>query len=426
MGATYRAKFARQPDGSIFVDGDKAQGAYRVVAPLPLDKVTGIRLDALVDDRLPAKGPGRSADGNFVITEFAAHLLPAPGPMKLVHSWDFSGTDDGWKNEEGAKSVADSGMRHLFGTGKPAGIKTTLKEPAGAYLLDIVTGIRSGVTFTVQWTTAAAPNFEDARTSRRSLPAGTGGGTATPIAIFADAELTGIRIYVDDDQAVLPIDAIRLFSADSAGAAAVKLKKAKATFSQVGYPVQTAVDGNATAQADNGWAIAPQTGRDQSAAFTLEKPLEGVKGRPIELMLYQNLVGGQHSLGRFRISVTNGPPFDFGLPADVAAILAKAKDKRTDTERQVLLGVVRKQDKAFPKLQADLMAAQQPAGEDGHMKQIEAQLAAAQAPIPTDGKLQQIRRAIELSQEQLKNKRLTVAQDVVWALINNPSFLYNH
>jgi hypothetical protein len=60
------------------------------------------------------------------------------------------------------------------------------------------------------------------------------------------------------------------------------------------------------------------------------------------------------------------------------------------------------------------------------MKQLEAQLAAAQAPIPTDGKLQQMRRAVELSQEQLKNKRLTVAQDVVWALINNPAFLYNH
>lgn len=426
MGATYRAKFARQADGSIFVDGDKALGAYRVVAPLPLDKVTGIRLDTLTDDRLPAKGPGRSADGNFVVTEFAAHLLPAPGPMKLVRSWDFSGTDDGWQNEDGAKSVADSGMRHLFGTGKPAGIKMTLKEPAGAYLLEVVTGIRSGVTFTVQWTTTTGTKFEDARTTRRSLPAGTGGSTATPIAIFADAELTGVRIYVDDDQAVLPIDAIRLFSADSAGAAAVKLKRSKATFSQAGYAVQTAIDGNTTAQADNGWAIAPQTGREQSALFALEKPLEGIKNRPIELMIYQNLVGGQHSLGKFRISVTNGGPLDFGLPGDVAAAIAKAKDKRTDADRQVLLGALRKQDKAFPKLQADLATAQQPAGEDARMKQLEAQLAAAQAPIPMDAKLQQIRRAVELSQDQLKNKRLTVAQDVVWALINNPAFLYNH
>jgi WD40 repeat protein/mono/diheme cytochrome c family protein len=426
MGATYHARFARQPDGSIFVDGDKAAGAYRVIAPLPLNKVTGIRLDALTDDRLPGKGPGRSADGNFVVTEFAAHMLPAPGPMKLVRSWDFTGKDDAWQTEEGARSIADAGMVHLFGTGKPAGIKTTLKEPAGAYLLELVTGIRSGVTFNIQWTTATGKKFEDSRTARRSLPAGTGGSTATPIAIFADAELTGLRIFVEEDQAVLPIDAIRLFSADSAGAAAVKLKKSKATFSQASFAVQSAIDGNTTAQADNGWAIAPQVGRDHSATFSLEKPLEGVKGRPIELMIYQSYAGGQHSLGKFRISVTNGAPLDFGLPSDIAAVIAKSKDKRTDAERQILLGALRKQDKGFPKLQADLAAAQQPAGEDAHMKQLEAQLAVAQAPIPTDAKLQQIRRAVELSQEQLKNKRLTVAQDVVWALINNPSFLYNH
>ncbi len=425
MGATYRARFARQADGSIFVDGDRAAGAYRIVAPLPLDKVTGIRIDALADDRLPGKGPGRADDGNFVVTEFAAHLLPAPGPMKLVRSWDFSGTDDDWQNEEGAKSVADSGMRHLFGTGKPAGIKTGLKEPAGTYLLEVVTGIRSAVTFTVQWTTTTGAKFEDARTVRRSLPAGAGGSTATPIAIFADAELTGIRIFVDDDQAVLPIDAIRIFAADSADAATVKLKKAKATHSQPGFDVQTAIDGNTT-EPNNGWAVAPQIGRDNSAVFSLEKPLEGIKGRQVELMLYQNFSSAQHSLGKFRISVTNGPPLDFGLPANVANALAAEKDKRTDADRQALLGELRKRDKEFPKLQADLTAAQQPAGEDAHMKKLEADLAAAQASIPIDGKLQQLRRAVELSQEQLKNKRLTVAQDVVWALINNPAFLYNH
>ena len=70
--------------------------------------------------------------------------------------------------------------------------------------------------------------------------------------------------------------------------------------------------------------------------------------------------------------------------------------------------------------------AQQPAGDDEHMKQLESQLAAAQKPLPPDDRLQQMRRSVELSEEQLKNKRLTVAQDVVWALINTPAFLYNH
>ncbi len=427
MGATYQARFARQTDGSIFVDGDKAQGAYRIVAPLPIDKVTGIRLDALADDRLANRGPGRAPDGNFVVTEFAAHLLPAAGPMKLVRSWDFSGPDDGWQSENGARVVADAGMRHLFGNGQPVGMKTTLKEPAGTYLLEIVTGIRSAVTFTVQWTTAKTPAFDATRSARRTLPAGSGGSTATPISILAEAELTGLRIYVDDAQAVLPIDAIRLFSADGANAADIKLRKPKATFSQAGFSVRDAIDGNTTAQTENGWAIAPQIGRDQSAAFQLEIPLDAVKNRNIELVIYQNFQGGQHSLGKFRISVTDGTsPLKFGLPANVAAVLAKAADKRTDADRQILLAAVRKEDKTHAKLQAALMAAEQPAGEDTHMKQLEAKLAASQQPLPMDGKLQQMRRAVELSEEQLKNRRLTVAQDVVWALINNPAFLYNH
>src|SRR5205823_9332916 len=123
------------------------------------------------------------------------------------------------------------------------------------------------VTVNCQRATANGTKFEDSRTARRSLPAGSGGSTATPIAIFADSDLTGLRVFVDDDQTVLPIDAIRLFSADSAGAAPIKLRRAKATFSQAGYAIQTAIDGNTTAVADNGWAIAPQNGRDQAATF---------------------------------------------------------------------------------------------------------------------------------------------------------------
>jgi hypothetical protein len=77
-------------------------------------------------------------------------------------------------------------------------------------------------------------------------------------------------------------------------------------------------------------------------------------------------------------------------------------------------------------LQTALTAQQQPLPPDPHVKELEAQLAAAQQPLPMDPKLQQLRRAVELSEEQLKNKRLTVAQDIAWALINNPAFLYNH
>jgi hypothetical protein len=225
----------------------------------------------------------------------------------------------------------------------------------------------------------------------------------------------------------LPIDAIRLFSAEGANSTDLKLAKAKATFSQAGYAIASAIDGDKGTEINNGWAIAPQFGRDHAAHFDLTSPLEGAKNRLIEFTIYQNFADGQHSLGKFRISVTDSnPPLNFGLSPAISAILAKAKDKRTDADRQALIAQERMGDKHYGELQAALTAAQQNAATDPHLKELETQLATAQQPSPLDPKLQQMRRSVELSDEQLKNKRLTVAQDIVWALINNPAFLYNH
>ncbi len=426
MSASYPALFTQQPDSSIFVSGASSKGTYRIAAPIPLDRVTGIRLEALADDRLPNRGPGRG-NGNFVLTEFTARWLPAAGPQKLVRSWDFAGADDAWQIEAGAKVVADSGTRHVFGTGQPLGMTTTIQAPAGLYLVEVVTGVRAAATFTLQWTTAKEPAFDAARSARRSVGAGDGGRAGLPIAIQTDSELTGLRIFVDGDQSVLPIDAMHLFAAEGGAHTDIKLTQAKATFAQGGYPIVSAINGNSLAEANDGWAIAPQIGRDHSAKFDLVTPIESAKNGILEVSLHQNFTDGQHSLGRFRLSVTDAAtPFNFGLPADVAAIMAKASDQRTDADRAALLAYVRKGDKKYRKLQADLAAAQQPLPEDQELKQREAQLAAAQQPLQVDPMLQQLRRAVALSEDQLKNKRLTVAQDIVWALINSPAFLYNH
>jgi hypothetical protein len=50
----------------------------------------------------------------------------------------------------------------------------------------------------------------------------------------------------------------------------------------------------------------------------------------------------------------------------------------------------------------------------------------SQKAISLDPKLVQLRRDAGLSQTQLGNKRLTAAQDLAWALINSPAFLFNH
>ena len=53
------------------------------------------------------------------------------------------------------------------------------------------------------------------------------------------------------------------------------------------------------------------------------------------------------------------------------------------------------------------------------------QLERVSQPVPRDADLVQLEHDAVLSEQQLKNRRLTAAQDFAWALINSPSFLFN-
>jgi hypothetical protein len=69
------AQFAAQPDGSLLVQGASAETD---VFTLELEglppKVTALRIEALPDAGLARAGPGRSDNGNFVLTELRAYL----------------------------------------------------------------------------------------------------------------------------------------------------------------------------------------------------------------------------------------------------------------------------------------------------------------------------------------------------------------
>ena len=73
-----------------------------------------------------------------------------------------------------------------------------------------------------------------------------------------------------------------------------------------------------------------------------------------------------------------------------------------------------------------LAAAKTPLPADPQLLALEAKHMDTQKPIVLDPKLIQPRRDSDLSAKQLTNKRLTAAQDLAWALINSPAFLFNH
>jgi hypothetical protein len=289
LKTTIPGKLVRESDSSIFADVKKGKGEYSIVGAASGKRITSVRLEALLDDRLPKRGPGFGS-GNFVLTEFYAAVLTGEG-----------------------------------------GKKTELKFAA-----------------------------------------------------------------------------------------------ARADFSQGGYDVATAIDGK-TPESNNGWAVSPQVGKPHVAVFELSKPLELHEGDRLEFRLLHSHVDSKHRLGRFRLSTSNAElPVGFGLPGDIELILAIDASKRSKKQSARLVAYRKQHDEQFKALEKTLAEARRPVPKEAKLAKLEKQLAAVSKPLPVDVGLRRLEEDVALSSKQLKNNRLTAAQDLTWALINSPAFLYNH
>lgn len=74
------ATLAKQDDLSILVSGKAEKDVYTLSANSELKEITGLRLEVLPDDSLPNKGPGRAADGNFILSEIRLRVAPQAQP----------------------------------------------------------------------------------------------------------------------------------------------------------------------------------------------------------------------------------------------------------------------------------------------------------------------------------------------------------
>ena len=283
-------KLEKQPSLSILALGAEGKQDYTIKAPVTVSQITGLKIEALTEPRLPSSGPGRSEKGNFVLSELKATFTPKGGqPQEL-----------------------------------------TFAEPG-------------------------------------------------------------------------------------------------ATYQQGGYEVPRAVNGQIGGEPD-GWAIHPGgVGKNQAAIFPLKAPLTATEGGEIKIVLHQQYIDGKHLLGHFRLSLTAVPaPLNFGLPAPVAEVLAIVAEKRTPEQSKVLITHLRASDAGIKASEAALAEAQKPLPADPKLEDLKAQIARAEQPVPVPPVLALLRRDVELSAAQLKSKRLTAAQDLAWALINNPAFLFNY
>ena len=162
----------------------------------------------------------------------------------------------------------------------------------------------------------------------------------------------------------------------------VKLVKPNASFSQDRWAVSGAVDGNPA----TGWGISPRFKQLHVASFVLADPVDVTPETQCRVVLHHQH-DDLHSLGRFRISTTDSPPPFMGsqLPDAVQKIVALDPSERSDEQSAEL-------EAYFLGLDADYVSLEQVA---------------------------------KVSSEQAKHHRLTGVQDLAWALINTPAFLFN-
>ena len=71
VSATGNVKFESKDDGSFLAKGNNPNKVtYEVRIPVSEDPITGVMLEVMQDDSLPAKFLGRAKNGNFVLTDF--------------------------------------------------------------------------------------------------------------------------------------------------------------------------------------------------------------------------------------------------------------------------------------------------------------------------------------------------------------------
>jgi hypothetical protein len=107
---------------------------------------------------------------------------------------------------------------------------------------------------------------------------------------------------------------------DKGTAVPVRFHKAAADYSQPGYGVAGAIDGNP----DTAWAVDPFYGKRHGAVFEAKAPFGFPRGTALTFTLDQSTRVPSHGLGRFRLSVTTAqPPVPLELlelsPRDLAA-----------------------------------------------------------------------------------------------------------
>ncbi|QIF05950.1 DUF1553 domain-containing protein [Roseimicrobium sp. ORNL1] len=349
-------KLQQAEDLSILADAAESD-VHTVEATAQGKRITGVLVEALASDSLPGKGPGRSGGGNFVLSEFKLSTVPVdakaeakraryvrvslPGKARLLHLAEV-------QVFSGGKNVALQGAASQSSTGYDGPAKLANDgNTDGNYA-------KKSVSHCAQ---QDDPWWEIDLKSEMPIDSvtvwnRTDGDTSKRTENFVVTALGGNREELFRTQQAAEPKPSASFTLG--GPTLVAFRDVTADFEQQDYPAKNAIDG----KDDTGWAVGPSFGVDHRAVFVASRPFgEAGKDTKLTFTLAQHY-GSNHTLGRYRISITTDAAPQPALPENIRNILATPAKDRTPADAATLLAYYKPTSKAFADTRKELEAKQ--------------------------------------------------------------------
>ncbi len=206
----------------------------------------------------------------------------------------------------------------------------------------------------------------------------------------------------------------------------VPISGGTADFEQQTYKIASTLNGNSGGGNDNGWAVVPEVGKSHWATYQFSIPVGYRTGSQLRFRLHQNYdYDDTHQIGCFRLSLSQHErPVGLSLSEDYLAKLCSSEID--DDDLKTIRGLFKQGSFELRHLNQRLEQASKPLEIDPEILAKRAILARVSKPLGNDVELSQLEQDLIWSTQQLEQARLTMAQDLAWALINSPAFLFNY
>jgi hypothetical protein len=322
-------------DGSVLASGiKKVTDEYRLTFQSSLEKISALRVEFLSDDSLTDGGPSRNH--NLVLNEIILNSMGFDDSERGAKKGQFVRIELDGKDRilhvaevqafVGEENVAVNGKARQSTTGYGGLAKLAIdgNTDGDFHKSKSVTHNANGDA-EAWWEVDLG---KEQNLTKLGIWNRTDSGLHSRLDGFRLQVLSGDRRVVWEKtfsqapkrEVVVPLD----------GAEVGQFVKASASYEQKKFEAFNAIDGNI--KKDSGWAIAGGQGRDHDGVFTLKRP---IAGGDLSIRLLQNYPN--HSIGKFRLSVTEKLNPAPAMPDRIKHILKVVYADRTEKQNEELM-----------------------------------------------------------------------------------------